>query len=232
MKTARPISLAQKVAAVVALITLAGWIGYWIGAPERNALQSLDNKSKQTETTSREQAAAREALRSQLMHAPTEEPPFWLSAIVPDPIKPRLPTPAIIPRSLGSPINAAEVSARVLALESTPTTPANVARLNEQIILWFDLAPEQATEWLNQTARFDELGSSLTAIAESIAISGHSDTALTWVDSISNDDARHSALLRIYAHQAKQNRVDEARLRQLGFNDHDISQIFGGGLLD
>jgi hypothetical protein len=232
MKTERPISPAQKIAAVIALITLAGWIGYRIGAPEPDNRNQLALESPEAATEQKQQAAAREALRSRLMHDPKDEPPFWLSAIVPDPIRPRLPTPAIIPRGLGSPISAAEVSARVLALEATPASPANAARLNEQIILWFDLAPEQATEWLNQTARFGELGSSLTTIAENIAVSGHSEVALAWVDSISDDDARHSALMRIYAHQARQNRVNEATLKQMGFNEQDIAQILGGGLLD
>jgi hypothetical protein len=171
-------------------------------------------------------------LRNSLLKAPNEEPPFWLSAVVPEPARPRLPTPAIIPVSVGSGITAAEVASRVSELEATPSTPENAARLNQQIVLWFSLAPEQATAWLSQTARFDELGSSLSSIAENITSAGHGDTALAWAESIPDEATRRATLMLIYAHQVRQNKVSELQLQQLGFDAQEIAQIRSGSLVD
>ena len=231
MNAARP-SKPTKIAALLGVIVCAGWIGYRIGEPEitrsRDDVAALSTASAGQEAP----ASARSTLRNSPLKAPNEEPPFWLSAVVPEPARPRLPTPAIIPGSTGSGITAAEVASRVSELEAAPSTPENAARLNAQIVLWFSLAPEQATEWLNQTNRFDELGSSLSSIAENLTSAGHGDTALLWAESIPDEAARRATLMLLYAHQVRQNKVSESQLQQLGFDAQEIAQIRSGSLVD
>jgi hypothetical protein len=221
-----------RIKALIGVIFCAGWIGYRIGAPEEPRAHASIHSHSAAPVVKLLPASASEALRNRLLRAPLEEQPFWLSAVVPEPTRPRLPKPAIIPLSTGSGITAAEVASRVSDLESRPSTPENAARLNEQIILWFSLAPEQATEWLNQTARFDELGSSLSSIAENITAEGHGDTALVWAESIQDETMRRATLKLLYAHQVRQNKVSEAELQQLGFDEQEIAQIRSGSLVD
>ena len=220
-----------RIAALLGLIFCAGWIGYRSGAPEISRAHASATADSSPPAVTRLPAPTSVALRERLLRKTEEEPPFWLSAIVPEPARPRLPEPAIIPVGKGAGITAAEVADRVAELEAAPSTPESVARLNEQIILWFNLAPEQATEWLNQTARFDELGACLSSIAENITTSGHMDTALVWAESIPDEAARRSTLMLLYAHQVRQNKVSESQLQQLGFDAEEIAQIRSGSLV-
>jgi len=221
-----------KLAALIGIIFCAGWIGYRIGAPEINRAHVSTATDSAAPAVNHVSTSASVALRDRLLRAPKEEPPFWLSAVVPEPASPRLPKPAIIPVSTGSGITAAEVASRVSELEAAPSTPENAASLNAQIVLWFSLAPEQATEWLNQTTRFDELGSSLSSIAENLTSAGHGDTALVWAESIPDKAARRATLMLLYAHQVRQNKVSDSQLQQLGFDAQEIAQIRSGSLVD
>jgi hypothetical protein len=221
-----------KLAALIGVIFCAGWIGYRIGAPEINRAHVNAATDSAAPAVNHVSASASVVLRDRLLRAPKEEPPFWLSAVVPEPAKPRLPTPAIVPVSTGAGITPAEVASRVSELEATPSSPDNAARLNAQIVLWFSLAPDQATEWLNQTARFDELGSSLSSIAENITSSGHADTGLVWAESIPDEATRRATRMLLYAHQVRQNKVTDSELQQLGFDAQEIAQIRSGSLVD
>jgi len=228
----KPTKLAALIAALIGVIFCAGWIGYRIGAPEISRAHVNAATDSAAAAFKDVPASASAALRDRLLRAPKEEPPFWLSAVVPEPVKPRLPTPAIVPVSTGAGITAAEVASRVFELEATPSTPENAASLNAQIVLWFSLAPDQATEWLNQTTRFDELGISLSSIAENITSAGHADTGLVWAESIPDEATRRATLMLLYAHQVRQNKVSESQLQQLGFDAQEIAQIRSGSLVD
>ena len=127
MNAARP-SKPTKIAALLGVVVCAGWNGYRIGEPKitraRDGVATLSTAPAPQEAP----ASASSTLHNSPLKTPNEEPPFWLSAVVPEPAKPRLPTPARIPGSTGPGIKAAEVASRVSELEAAPSTPENAAR--------------------------------------------------------------------------------------------------------
>lgn len=156
-----------------------------------------------------------------------DEKPFWEEAEVPDPGFDEPAAVAIVPKP-SSPIMARDYAAEVRAFEKD----GQAGPLNDSLMLWFNQDPTAATEWINETERFEDISPSLHSLAQGIAHQGHLDTALTWADSIPDPAQRHETLLRIYAHEARQRRVTRETLQQQGFSQEDITVIFSGELGD
>lgn len=155
------------------------------------------------------------------------ERPFWEEASVPDLVTSDAPAQVVLqPRS--GPLVQRDYEAEVRALE-----PNGEARqLNDSLLLWFDQNPKAATDWINQTERFDDLVPSLSSLALGIANQGQMQTALAWVEAIPDEAHRHEARLRLYAQQARQRKVNDEGLKAAGFSADDIAIIRGGSLGD
>ena len=155
------------------------------------------------------------------------ERPFWEEASVPDLVTSDAPAQVILPPRTGPSIQR-DYEAEVRALE-----PDGEARqLNDSLLLWFDQNPKAATDWINQTERFDDLVPSLSSLALGIANQGQMQTALAWIEAIPDEAHRHEAKLRVYAQQARQRTVNDEGLKAAGFSADDIAIIRGGSLGD
>ena len=157
----------------------------------------------------------------------TVERPFWEEASVPDDVDSHPPARVVLPLRSG-PVILRDYAAEVRALEHG----GDARLLNDSLLLWFAQAPKEATDWINQTERFEDLVPSLGSLALSIASQGQMQTALAWVDAIPENALRHEARLRLYAQQARQRKVDVEGLKTAGFTADDIAIILGGSLGD
>jgi hypothetical protein len=165
--------------------------------------------------------------RSHLMRVPDEdEQPFWMSAHVPDPEKPRLPTAAAIVGRPSAPDAALKTAARIREIESAPATPENIQLYNQQAIVFYDQDPAAATDWLNATQGYDHLSPALASIAASVGERGHLDVAHVILETIPDAEARRSAVLDIYALRARNGQVTREQLAQAGWDTTDIEHIF------
>ena len=87
-----------------------------------------------------------------LMRVPEEDDaPFWLTATVPEPPQPRLPSAVAMTGQPSAPDAAHRTAARLRELESAAATPENLKDYNDKAILFFDQDPAAATDWLNST---------------------------------------------------------------------------------
>lgn len=164
---------------------------------------------------------------SHLMLEPAhEELPFWTTAIVPEPETPRFPSAAAIRGTPSATDAALKTAARIRELESSPATPENLRRYNQQAILYYDQDPTAATDWLNTTQGYTHLGPALASIAASLGERGHIDVAHLIIESITDEDARRSAVLDIYSLRARKGQVTRDDLAQAGWDSADIEFIF------
>lgn len=158
--------------------------------------------------------------------APAEERPFWEDAVVPDPGGPPSVTTVVLPPFPDQ--TPRDYQAEVLALELGGET----RKLADSLLLWFGKDPAAATQWLNQTARFEDLGPRLGTFALVMGGRDQMDTALAWVDAIPGEGVRHEARLRLYAQQVRQKKATRETLQQAGFGSEDIALILSGSLND
>lgn len=179
------------------------------------------------QTASLSAAQERRDLSNRLMRVPKdEETLFWLSAVVPEPVKPRLPSATILRGRPSAPDAALKTAARIRQIESSPVTPDNLRLYNQQAVLFYDQDATAATDWLNSTEGFEHLGPALASIAASLGERGQIDLANLIVETIPNPDARRTAVLDIYALRVRNGQVTRDQLAQAGWDAADIDFIF------
>lgn len=219
--------------ALVPLVLLAALLGFQLGQGSTPGMAALPT----TALPSRSSATAADVARTperDSMRQPRkvaeggESPPFWLSAVAPDPAKPRLPTATLAPGSPSPPDVALRTAARVRELEAAAATAENAQQLNNEVILWYDQDPQQATEWLNTTGRFGELASSLASIAAALGERGHLDIARQVLENIGDETTRRRAALDVYTLQARTGKVSREALAAAGWTQADIELVFQG----
>lgn len=157
---------------------------------------------------------------------PAEERPFWEDAVVPDPGDATPVATVILPSFPGQ--AQRDYQAEVLALE----TQGDAHKLADSLLLWFGRDPAAATQWLNQTRRFEDLAPRLGTFALEMGGRDQMDTALAWVDAIPDEGTRHEARVRLYAQQVRLKKATRETLQQAGFGSDDIALILGGSLND
>jgi hypothetical protein len=222
----------RKIAGMSVLLLAVMIAAYRAGAGSARDISSTPRASDASGMTDPVSVAAfseRDRLRDQLLRLPTdEEEAFWLSAVVPEPKTPRLPSAAVVIAMPSPPGAAVETGRRVAELEIASATPETVSRLNEEIILWYDQDPVRATEWLNTTDRFDEMSPALASIAASLGERGHLDMSLEVLKAISDPEAHRRAVLDIYSLEARLGRVTEETLSAAGWSADDIRLVRQG----
>jgi hypothetical protein len=210
-------------------LLLAVLVGFWLG---RAGAPSDAKEKVAEETKSMPGAISAEQRKRDLAHlirVPEDMyEPFWISAVVPDPAQPRLPSSVAIQGTPSAPDAALKTAERVLQLEASERTVENQRQLNSETILWFDQDPQAATAWLNATPAFDHLGFALASIAASLNERGQTDAAHIVIENISDPDVRRSALLDIYSLQARYNLVTRETLEAAGWSPSDIDLVFQG----
>jgi hypothetical protein len=194
---------------------------------EPKTTQEVQKTQKTELTTKSTSVSSLKIDRSQLMRVTEEEDtPFWFSAIVPEPLIPRLPTAAAIRGVASAPDAALKTAARLREIESAPATPENLQLYNDQAVVFYNQDPVAATEWLNQTAGYDHLGPALASIATSLAERGRLDIAHLILENHPDPATRRSAVLDIYALRARNGQVTRADLDAAGWEKADIEHIF------
>lgn len=121
-----------------------------------------------------------------------------------------------------------QTARHVQELEASPATPENVQTLNQEVIVWYDQDPMQATAWLNATGRFDELAPSLASIAATLGERGHLDIAHQVIENISDESIRRRAVLDVYSLQARNGLVSRDSLASAGWSQEEINLVFQG----
>lgn len=165
-----------------------------------------------------------------LMRLPEDaDEPFWITANVPEPETPRLPSAVAITGTPAAPDAALKTAARLRELEASPATPENLQLYNQQAIVLYDQDPTAATDWLNRTEGFAHLSPALASIAASLGERGHLDIAHILIDTITDPDTRRSAVLDIYSLRARNGQVTRDQLTQAGWDTADIEQVFSHG---
>jgi hypothetical protein len=186
-----------------------------------------DNRLDQPKNVEKMSPARLRRDLSHLMRMPDEdESPFWMTAVVPEPENPRIPTAAATIGTPSAPDAALRTAARIRELESAPATPENLRLYNQQAILLYDQDPSAATEWLNTTQGFVHLSPALASIAASLGERGHLDVAHVIVENITDEDSRRAAVLDIYSLRARNGQVTRDELAQAGWDAADIEHIF------
>jgi len=210
---------------VCAAVLLAVVFGFLLGQPEPATVNSINQQAalsdKQLSTNNSASSKRKGSADGDI------ERPFWEDAVIPDPGEDTPPVVVTIPRPQ-QPIIQRDYEAEVRALEKEGAA----RQLNDSLTLWFDRDPTAATEWINQTERFEDILPSLNSLALGIANQGQLDTALSWAEAIPDQDARRETLIRIYAHEARQGRVTAESLQKAGFSPQDIATIFSGAFSD
>lgn len=196
----------SRLALISAALLLASGLGLYLGQAEGTKPLPL------TPIQSLQQAVKR---------------PFWEDASVPDVVDSHPPARVVLPPR-SQPVILRDYAAEVRELEHG----GEARQLNDSLLLWFGQAPKEATDWINQTERFEDLAPSLGSLALSIASQGQMQTALAWVEAIPEEALRHEARLRLYAQQARQRKVNAEGLKAAGFSADDIAIIMGGSLGD
>ncbi len=214
---------------VILLSLLAVLGGFWLGkasAPAEEKVKVAPKRGSMPGATSIEQRKRDLAL---LIRVPEDKyEPFWLSAIVPDPAQPRLPSAAAIQGQPSAPDAALKTAERVLQLEAGERTVENQRQLNNEAILWYDQDPQAATAWLNATQAIEHLGLALASIAASLDERGHTDTAHVVIENIVDPEVRRAALMDMYRLRARNHLVTRESLEAVGWSPSDIELIFQG----
>jgi hypothetical protein len=208
-------------AALLVLIALAAVL--W----PQNAISTSKSEPQTKETQTPLKPARLRHDLTHLMREPAhDELPFWKTAIVPEPETPRFPSAAAIRGKPSAPDAALKTAALIRELESSPATPENLLRYNQQAILYYDQDPTAATDWLNTTQGYSHLSPALASIAASLGERGHIDVAHLIVESITDEDARRRAVIDIYSLRARNGQVTREDLAQAGWDSADIEFIF------
>lgn len=227
MKWSPPASNKRLIIFSGATLALSLLVGYQLAQPEATRLASKQDKAPSSAQPIEDLLQTNKPTSLVAADPIQVERPFWEDAVVPDPEGPDLPTKTIPPKPV-RPTVVRDYAAEVHLLENG----GEPQKLNDSVLLWFNQDPAAATAWINETERFDDLIPSLGSLAEGIALQGQLDTALAWVEAVPNEASRHETLLKIYAHEARQQRVNAAGLQQVGFSPEDISKILSGALDD
>lgn len=222
---ALPWILLGAAALCFAVATWASSLGK--GAPQPKAASHPSPASK---TAVRAPAVSRD--REDLPRRPIaraeEDKPFWSSAVVPDPEHPRLPTAAGVPKRQGDPASAEHTKSQIAETEKLPAGPETTRRMNDLLIVLYNLSPADAVDWLNKTTRFAEMKPAVVSIAAAMADEGDLEAAIDSLDSLGDPTLQLSATLDIYRSQVRTGRFKRSDFAEAGFTAEEIDFIFLG----
>ncbi len=209
--------------ALAAAAALLLGVGIALFAPAPPSLPLTPVAAGRENTTADHPGLAATRLKPPVVSVPEPEP-FWTAAVVPDPVRPRLPQTAAV--SASSPIgNVDDTLAAMQRLEILPPTPARIRELNSLTVLLYAQSPEAAADWLERTMHFQDLGPAVSSIAATIAEQGDLAIALEWVDFLADASLRREALFTIYNLEARRRSLTAQSLTAAGFSSEEISGI-------
>lgn len=126
------------------------------------------------------------------------DPPFWNDALVPDPVRPRLPRPAAIPRlpdpSKDGP-SLAQVRADVTSAEPGELNQSDLTEFNSALVAWHQLAPDEAIDWIDSRDSLAGLDGAIQQIAYLYSSQNEHLTAAAWAKLL-QDKNTHDTTLR------------------------------------